>query len=234
VCKIKTPFPLSEGEKQSRKRAAIRTQQDSVQIKGRQLHAETQLITLDDASLARAIVRHAKPLQISDSELVEPIGVRTNKNRVTIEYRYLTPKERDMRRDVGTILISRRKEDENSVRDVLDYMHDFPDTLKDVGLHGKTAEVISQAHLAAWDSLRTGWKSAGPHTTAWTADRGNTGIVEEELLQEESENPFCDQELAKRWAMLKQNWQPPKSYKRCLHVLRATSRERMLWRAVHF
>ena len=202
VCKIKTPFPLSEGEKHTRKRAVIDTQQDSVQIKGRKLHAETQLVTLDDASLARVIVRHAKPLQISDTDLVEPTGVRTNKNRVTIEYRYLTPKEREVRGDVGTIPVSRRKEDENSVRDVLDCMHDFPDTLKDVGLHGKTAEVISQAHLAAWDSLLTGWKSVGPHTTAWTADRGDSGVVEEDLLQVASENPFCDQELAKRWAML--------------------------------
>ena len=157
---------------------------------------------MDDDSLARVIVRHAKPLQISDTDLVEPTGVRTNKNRVTIEYRYLTPKEREVRGDVGTIPVSRRKEDENSVRDVLDCMHDFPDTLKDVGLHGKTAEVISQAHLAAWDSLLTGWKSVGPHTTAWTADRGDSGVVEEDLLQVASENPFCDQELAKRWAML--------------------------------
>ena len=137
MCKIKTPFPLSEGEKQSRKRSAIHTQQDSVQKKGCQLHAETQLVTLDDTSMARAIVRHAKPLQIMDSELVELIGVRTNKNSVTIEYRYLTPKERDVRGDVGIIHISRRKEDKNIVRDVLDYMHDFPDTLEDVGMnHG--------------------------------------------------------------------------------------------------
>jgi hypothetical protein len=44
------------------------------------------------------------------------------------------------------------------------------------------------------------WKRA--RTATWSADRGHTGVVDEELLEAAPENPFDDERLRKRWAFL--------------------------------
>jgi hypothetical protein len=85
VCRHQTPFPATEGEKQALQEAQEVARRNSVRIKGRELPANTKILTLDDASLARAIVHHAKPLQLNDEELVQPTGMRRNKGRVTID-----------------------------------------------------------------------------------------------------------------------------------------------------
>ena len=143
--------------------------QNSVRVKGREIPATTKLVALDDASLARAIVNHAKPLQLDERELVQPTGVRRNKGNITIEYKFLEPEERATKGDVGSIPVSHKREGDLSVRDVLNVMHDFPDTLEDIGLHGQTESVVSKAHVAAWKDLLLAWKDVGPHTTSWTS-----------------------------------------------------------------
>ena len=159
-------------------------------------------MTLDDASLARAIVHHAKPLvQLNDEELVQPTGMRMNKGRVTIEYKFISPNDKSVRGDVGTLPVSPQKEGDASGRDVLNYMHEFPDTLQDVGLHGKTVQTISKAHVVAWQELITGWKGVGPHTAAWTSENSLEELKDDEFRN----NPFSDDQLASRWAMLTDN-----------------------------
>ena len=163
-----------------------------------ELPASTKILTIDDASLARAIVHHAKPLQLNDEELVQPTDMRRNKGGVTIEYRFISPNDKSARGDVGTIPVSPQKEGDVSVRDVLNYMHDFPDTVQDIGLHGNTAQTISRAHVVAWQELITGWKSVGPHTAAWTSENSSEELKDDEFR----DNPFSDDQLASRWAML--------------------------------
>ena len=198
VCKHQTPFPATEGEKQAIREAKEVARRNSIQIKGRELPASTKILTLDDASLARAIVHHAKPLQLNEEELVQPTGMRRNKGRVTIEYRFISPNDKAARGNVGTIPVSPQKEGDASVRDVLNHMHDFPDTLQDIGLHGKTAQTISKAHTVAWQELIAGWKSVGPHTTAWMSENSPEELDDDEFR----DNPFSDDQLASRWAML--------------------------------
>ena len=198
VCKTQTPFPATEGERQAIQEAKEVARRNSVQIKGRELPASTKILTLDDASLARVIVHHAKPLQLNDGELIQPTGMRRNKGRVTIEYKFISPNDKFVRGDVGALPVSPQKEGDVSVRDVLNRMHEFPDTLQDIGLHGRTAQTISKAHVVAWQELITGWKGVGPHTVAWTSENS----VEELEDDEFRDNPFSDDHLASRWAML--------------------------------
>ena len=108
VCKIQTPFPATEGERQAVQADKQVARQNSVRVKGREIPATTKLVALDDASLARAIVNHAKPLQLDDRELVQPTGVRRNKGNVTIEYKFLEPEERATKGDVGSIPVSHK------------------------------------------------------------------------------------------------------------------------------
>jgi hypothetical protein len=84
------------------------------------------------------------------------------------------------------------------VRDVLNVMHDFPDTLQDVGIHGQTENIVSKAHVAAWKDLLLAWKDVGPHTTSWTSDN-NPDDIEDDAFRD---NPFSDSDLAERWALL--------------------------------
>ena len=198
VCKIQTPFPATEGERQAVQADKQVARQNSVRVKGREIPATTKLVALDDASLARAIVNHAKPLQLDERELVQPTGVRRNKGNITIEYKFLEPEERATKGDVGSIPVSHKREGDLSVRDVLNVMHDFPDTLEDIGLHGQTESVVSKAHVAAWKDLLLAWKDVGPHTTSWTSHNIPDDIEDDAFR----DNPFSDSDLAERWALL--------------------------------
>ena len=93
------PFPSLEGE---RKVSGSIERKDSVQIKGRELPSDTNIDTLDDATLARVITWHAKPLQLDSETLVEPIGSRKNKNRTILEFRFIEPRDKAVRNELGT------------------------------------------------------------------------------------------------------------------------------------
>jgi hypothetical protein len=46
---------------------------------------------IDNPTLARILVSYQKPLEIKEGELVEPIGVRRNKNRTYVECKFISP-----------------------------------------------------------------------------------------------------------------------------------------------
>ena len=91
---------------------------------------------------------------------------------------------------------------QRSVRDILNIMHNMPSTLNDIGISPRTAEAIRAAKLTAWKAVLQDWRDVGPHTTSWTADRDDHARELSAQQQEFNENPFSDEHLQMRWAMM--------------------------------
>ena len=81
-------------------------------------------------------------------------------------------------------------------------MHDMPDTLGDIGISASTAQAARAARLAAWKVMLQDWREVGPHTSVWTAERDEDARKLAAQQQEFNENPFSDEHLQMRWAML--------------------------------
>jgi hypothetical protein len=81
-------------------------------------------------------------------------------------------------------------------------MHDMTDTLGDIGISASTAQAARAAKLAAWKVMLQDWREVGPHTTVWTAERDEDARKLAAQQQEFNENPFSDENLQMRWAML--------------------------------
>jgi hypothetical protein len=63
-------------------------------------------------------------------------------------------------------------------------------------------EAILGAKLAAGKSMLQDWRDVGPHTTSWTADRDDHARELATQQQDFNENPFSDEHLQIRWAMM--------------------------------
>jgi hypothetical protein len=79
-------LPLLRGESRKAK-------EDVVRIKGREFSPDLKIDTIDNPTLARILVSYQEPLEIKEGELVEPIGVRRNKDRTYIECRFISPEQ---------------------------------------------------------------------------------------------------------------------------------------------
>jgi hypothetical protein len=88
------------------------------------------------------------------------------------------------------------------VCDILNIMHDMPSTQKDIGISARTAEAARAAKLADWKVILQDWRDVGPHTTVWTADRDEYARELATQQQDFNENPFSDELLQIRWAMM--------------------------------
>jgi hypothetical protein len=72
--------------------------------------------------------------------LVEPIGMRRNKNKMYVECRFISPAQKAKRQMLASIEMSGAPKGQRSVRDILNIMHDMPRTLNDIGISARTAE----------------------------------------------------------------------------------------------
>jgi hypothetical protein len=84
-------YPFFDGETQKNSR---RAKEDVVRIKGREISPDLKIDTIDNPTLARILVSYQKQLEIKEGELVEPIGVRKNKNRTYVECRFISPEQK--------------------------------------------------------------------------------------------------------------------------------------------
>jgi hypothetical protein len=103
---------------------------------------------------------------------------------------------------LASIEMSGAPKGQRSVRDILNSMHDMPSTLKDIGISARTAEAARAAKLSAWKVILQDWRDVGPHTTMWTADRDEHARELSMQQQDFNENPFRDEHLQIRWAMM--------------------------------
>jgi hypothetical protein len=198
-CAAPAPYPSFEGETQKN---AKRAKEEVVRIKGREFSSDLKIDTIDNPTLARIIVSHQKPLEIKDGEMVEPIGVRRNKNKTYVECRYIAPTQKARQQMLASIEMSDAPKGQRSVRDILNVMHDMPSTLSDIGISARTAEALRAAKLAAWKVMLQDWRDVGPHTTVWTAERDEHARELATQQQDFNENPFSDEHLQIRWAMM--------------------------------
>ena len=72
-------------------------------IKGREFISDLKIDTIDNPTLARIIVSHQEPLEIKEGEMVEPIGVRRNKNKTYVECRYVAPTQKARQQMLASI-----------------------------------------------------------------------------------------------------------------------------------
>ncbi len=68
-----------------------------MRIKGRELSSDLKIDTIDNSTPARILVSHQKPLEIQEGQLVEPIGVRRDKNKTYVECRFIAPEQKAKR-----------------------------------------------------------------------------------------------------------------------------------------
>jgi hypothetical protein len=198
-CAAPAPYPSFEGETQKNSK---RAKEDVVRIKGREFSSDLKIDTIDSPALARILVSYQKPLEIQEGELVEPIGVCRNKYRTYVECRFISPEQKARRQMLASIEMSDALKGQRSVRDILNIMHDMPSTLNDIGISARTAEAARAAKLAAWKVMLQDWRDVGPHTTLWTADRDEHARELATQQQDFNENPFSDEHLQIRWAMM--------------------------------
>ena len=78
----------------------------------------------------------------------------------------------------------------------------MPSTLNDIGISSRALEAIRGAKLTAGKSMLQDWRDVGPHTTSWTADRDDHARELATQQQDFNENPFSDDHLHLRWAMM--------------------------------
>jgi hypothetical protein len=58
------------------------------------------------------------------------------------------------------------------------------------------------AKLADWKVMLQDWRDVGPHTSLWTADHDEHARELAKQQQDFNENPFRDEHLQIRWAMV--------------------------------
>jgi hypothetical protein len=121
-CAAPAPYPSFEGEKQKNSK---RAKDNVVRIKGRELSSDLNIDTLDNATLARLLVSYQTPLEIKGKELVEPIGVRRNKNKTYLECRFIAPEQKAAKQILASIEMSSAPKGQRSVRDILNIMHNM-------------------------------------------------------------------------------------------------------------
>ncbi len=88
-CAAPALYPSFKGETQKNSK---RAKEDVVRIKGREFSSDLKINTIP--TLACILVSYQKPLEIQEGELVEPIGVRRNKNKTYVECRFISPSEK--------------------------------------------------------------------------------------------------------------------------------------------
>ena len=126
-------------------------------IKGREFISDLKIDTIDNPTLARIIVSHQKPLEIKEGEMVEPIGVRRNKNKTYVECRYVAPTQKARQQMLASIEMEDAPKGQHSVRDILNVMHDMPSTLSDIGISARTEEArVQQSWLPGKSCYRIG------------------------------------------------------------------------------
>ena len=109
-----------------------------------------------------------KPLNLTADTIVEPIGVRRNKGRTYLEYRYVKPEDKAKSNELGDLPMTSKDPDVRSVRDVINVMHKWPETLQQIGINAATASTVTQAKMAAWSAMLADWKAVGPE---WNVSR---------------------------------------------------------------
>jgi hypothetical protein len=190
-CAAPATYPSFEGETQKNSK---RVKEDVVRIKGREFSSDLKINTINNPTLARILVSYQKQLEIQEGELVEPIGVRRNKNRTYVECRFISPERKlgdkcwhqlvyALRLFFVSARTNRRHhhqtsdapKGQRSVRDILNIMHDMPNTLNDIGISARTAEAARTAKLAAWKVMLQDWRDVGPHTSSIDMYNNNDG-----------------------------------------------------------
>jgi len=111
-CAAPAPYPSFEGEKQ---KVSRRAKDDVVRIKGRELSSDLNIDTLDNPTLARLLVSYQTQLAIKEGELVEPIGVRRNKNKTYLECRFIAPEQKAAKQILASIEMSNAPKGQRSV-----------------------------------------------------------------------------------------------------------------------
>ena len=103
---------------------------------------------------------------------------------------------------LASIEMSDAPKGQRSVRDILNIMHDMPSTLNDIGISARTVDAARAAKVAAWKVMLQDWRDVGPQTMLWTADRDEHARELATQQQDFNENPFSDEHLQIRWAMM--------------------------------
>ncbi len=85
---MKLPYPLNSGRKQ-----VIQGKQRQVTEQIEQIDLNTHLLTVDDITLARLLVKFKKPLHITDGEVVIPTKDAKGKT-VELYYEYAKLQEK--------------------------------------------------------------------------------------------------------------------------------------------
>jgi hypothetical protein len=102
-CTAPAPYPSFEGETQKNSK---RAKEDVVRIKGREFSPDLKIDTIDNPTQVRILVSYEKPLEIKEGDLVEPIGVRRNKNRTYVECRFISPEQKAKQQMLASIEMS--------------------------------------------------------------------------------------------------------------------------------
>jgi hypothetical protein len=155
-CAAPAPYPSFKGETQKNSK---RAKEDVVRIKGREFSSDLKINTIP--TLACILVSYQKPLEIQEGELVEPIGVRRNKNKTYVECRFISPPEKAKPQMLASIEMSGAPKGQRSVRDILNIMHDMPSTLNNIGISARTTDAVRAAMLAAWKVMLPDWREVG-------------------------------------------------------------------------
>jgi hypothetical protein len=66
--------------------------------------SDLKIDTLDNPTLARLLLSHQTPLEIKEGELVEPIGVRRNKNKTYLECRFIAPEQKTAKQILASVI----------------------------------------------------------------------------------------------------------------------------------
>jgi len=99
-CAAPATYPSFEGEKQKNSK---RAKDDVVRIKGREISSDLDIDTLDNPTLARLLLSYQTPLEIKEGELLEPIGVRRNKNKTYLECRFIAPEQKAAKQILASV-----------------------------------------------------------------------------------------------------------------------------------
>jgi hypothetical protein len=158
-CAAPAPYPSFEGETQKNSK---RAEKDVVRIKGREFRSDLKIDKIDNPTLARILVSYQKPLEIQEGELVEPIGVRRNKNTTYIECRFISPEQKASRQMLASIEMSDAPKGQCSVRDILNIMHDMPRTLNDILADAQRTHSGARSKVGRLESHATRLARRGP------------------------------------------------------------------------
>jgi hypothetical protein len=72
-------------------------------LKGREISSDLDIDTLDNPTLARLLLSYQTPLEIKEGELLEPIGVRRNKNKTYLECRFIAPEQKAAKQILASV-----------------------------------------------------------------------------------------------------------------------------------